>query len=367
MTAPCRLPISYVLPLYAKDDLDLTDLWAYLGELCELVDDLIVVDNSCASAFSRHKRDAVPGIRHLAPELSTTNGKVANVVTGLRHARHEIVVIADDDVRWSRANLEHACARSAGNVVVRPQNYFHPVRWHTCVDGARTLLSRLTGGDWPGTLVVRRSVFEHAGGEYRGDVLFENLQLVRTLRAAGAREDIARDLYVERRPPTDAHFWSQQVRQAYDELARPLRMAAFLAVAPAVLFAVGRGRMSELMLAAAAVVAAAEAGRRMWGGHRYFPAVSVGLAPIWLLWRSACAWIAFGRVPSGRRAIPGRPAACRCYPLLTARGRAVFTPTTAASPPHADPPLGVQISAARMGYPVTGARSCAMRRSLVCR
>jgi len=294
MLGPGRLPISYVLPLCAESNADLTDLWTYLRELCEVVDDVIVVDNSSPSAYAQHEGNTPPIARHLRPYSSTMNGKVANVVGGLRHARHEIVVIADDDVRWSRENLEHALVRGAGSGVVRPQNYFRPVRWHTRVDAARSLLNRLTGGDWPGTLVVRRSVFERAGGEYRGDVLFENLQMVRTLRATGAREDVALDLYVERRPPTAAHFWGQQVRQAYDEFARPLRMAVFLAIAPATLLGIGRHSAYLVFFAALFVCAVAEIGRRIHGGRRYFPAVSVWLAPIWLIWRSVCAWIAFG-------------------------------------------------------------------------
>ena len=71
--------------------------------------------------------------------------------------------------------------------LVRPQNYFAPLRWHARWDTARTLLNRVAGGvDFPGTLAVRRSRSSQTDG-YDGDVLFENLELIRTIEAAGGR------------------------------------------------------------------------------------------------------------------------------------------------------------------------------------
>ena len=61
------------------------------------------------------------------------------------------------------------------------------------------LLNRVTGGDWPGTLGVRRSVLVATGG-YDGRALFENLELVRTIVAAGGREALLDDVFVPRRP-----------------------------------------------------------------------------------------------------------------------------------------------------------------------
>jgi len=51
-------------------------------------------------------------------------------------------------------------------------------------------------------------------GGYDGDVLFENLQMIRTFHAAGAVEVIAKDLFIIRRPPTAARFFDQRIRQA---------------------------------------------------------------------------------------------------------------------------------------------------------
>ncbi len=108
--------------------------------------------------------------------------------------------------------------------LVRPQNYFDPLPWHARWDTARILCNRAFGSDFPGTLGVRSSFLRSIGG-YDGDVLFENLELIRTVTAAGGRVIDAPDLFVRRRPPTVARFLEQRPRQAYDDWAQPLRFA----------------------------------------------------------------------------------------------------------------------------------------------
>lgn len=176
------------------------------------------------------------------------------------------------------------------HAVVRPQNYFHPLPWHAQWDTARSLLSRVAGGDWPGTLGVRRSVLRSAGG-YSGDVLFENLELVRTVRAAEGQEAVPLGLFITRRPPDARHFLSQRVRQAYDEWARARRFAAQLAIAPALVIC---GIPLAFALAAAAIVAA-EIGRRRSGGRKYFAPAASLWAPLWVAERAVTAWIAIGQ------------------------------------------------------------------------
>jgi hypothetical protein len=156
-----------------------------------------------------------------------TNGKAAGVLSGLRRATQRCLVIADEDVRYDKATLTRITGLLEHCDCVRPQNYFDPLPWHACLDTARTLINRATGGDWPGTLAMRRAILAATGG-YDRNVLFENLELVRTVRAAGGTEAHPLDLYVRRLPPKTSHFWSQRVRQAYDEFARPLRLATRL-------------------------------------------------------------------------------------------------------------------------------------------
>ncbi|WP_405099782.1 glycosyltransferase [Micromonospora sp. NBC_01412] len=287
-----RLPVEYVLPLRWSGDAGLAELTGYLRELGRLVD-VTVVDGSAPEVFARHAAAWRGVVRHLTPDPAVRggNGKVVGVLTGVAAARHEHVVIADDDVRYDEAGLRAAHRLLGGVDLVRPQNHFDPVPWHAWWDTGRTLLNRALGADWPGTLAVRRSTFIAMGG-YDPDVLFENLELVRTVRAYGGTEATPPGLYVRRLPPDGAHFRGQRVRQAYDDLAQPARLATSLAVLPAVLAALAARRPGLLLGAAAAVVALAEVGRRRAGGARVFPRTAALAAPLWLLERGACSWLA---------------------------------------------------------------------------
>ncbi|MDQ3553000.1 MAG: glycosyltransferase [Chloroflexota bacterium] len=292
-----RLDATYILPLRVDGESSsewLDDLSEYLGWLADRLE-VVIVDGSPAGAFARHHARWVARVRHVPPDADqlTLNGKVGGVVTGVRLANSERLVIADEDVRYDDHSLRRLVGTLAEAEVVRPQNHFVPAPWHARWDTSRMLINRMTGGDWPGTLGVRRSLVLAAGG-YDGAVLFENLELVRTIKALGGRELVAADLYVSRRPPHARHFWSQRVRQAYDELARPLRLTAWLALLPGgILMAAGR-RWTGVVAVFLAATALAEAGRRRDGGRAVFPASASLMTPLWLLERSLTAWLAVG-------------------------------------------------------------------------
>jgi hypothetical protein len=310
---------TYLLPLRTDDDI--TELAGYLGALAEWVAEVIVVDGSSPEAMTAHAAAFGPDVVVVEPDERTLMGKVGNVMTGLRRASCERVVIADDDVRYTRPQLERVVDLLDDAAVVRPQNYFAPLPWHARFDTARTLLNRIAGGDWPGTLAVRRSIVLDAGG-YAGDVLFENLELVRTITAAGGREQLALDVLVLRTPPTARHFRGQQVRQAYDELARPWRLVTSLAVLPAVVLAIVHRRRSPLLVAALSITALAEGGRRRHGGREVFPASSSLLAAPWLVWRSACSWLALGSWARGGARYRGTRIRRAATPSSVLRARA---------------------------------------------
>ena len=287
--------LSYVLPLRWSDDSDLEELTFYLRWLAQHAE-VIVVDGSDDDFFARHARAWEERVAHIAPDpdLRFRNGKVNGVTTGMRRATHEKVVIADDDVRYDLAALERVTELLDDHDLVRPQNYFAPAVWHAVWDSARTLLNRATGADFPGTFGVRRSIFERTGG-YDGDVLFENLEMIRTIRAAGGVEIAPLDLYVRRLPPHTAHFLGQRVRQAYDEFALPGRLVLWLGVVPFTAICVARRTRGPLALAALGAIAVAETGRRRGGGARYFPPAATLCAPGWLLERGVCMWLALAQ------------------------------------------------------------------------
>jgi hypothetical protein len=287
---------SYIMPIRHGAVEDAEGTWAYLRLLSTQVREVIVVDGSPPEVFEAHAA-ALRGssIRHVPvdPGLVTPMGKVGGVLTGLRLTAHECVVIADDDVRYTPETLARVVTLLEGCHVVRPQNYFDPLPWHARYDTARTLLNRLSGGDWPGTLGVRRSALRATDG-YDGGVMFENLELVRTVRAVGGTEVVPLDLFVARRPPSTRHFFSQRVRQAYDEFARPLRFGLFLAMLPLATALATRGRWIALGVAVGASVVLAEGGRRRGGGTAVFPATASLLTPAWLAERATCVWLALG-------------------------------------------------------------------------
>jgi hypothetical protein len=287
-----ELKASYVLPLRRDRDPAGSELATYLRRLAGLAE-VLVVDGSPGPVWRAHHDAFGDRVAHLRPDprLAFANGKVNGVLTGLAAASHEAVVLADDDVRYDPAALARLVGLLEAADLVRPQNYFDPLPWHARLDTARTLLNRVAGGDFPGTMGVRRSLVLDAGG-YDGDVLFENLELLRTVRAAGGTVRTPLDLYVRRLPPDTGQFLGQRVRQAYDELARPARLAAALTVVPGVAALAARRRWRPLAVAAGLAMAAAEAGRRRAGGRAVFPASSSLLAPLWLLERGASSWLA---------------------------------------------------------------------------
>lgn len=286
---------SYVLPLRwsTGDEEARRELSEYLDQLVCWCEDVIVVDGSPPEIFAGNASIWRGRLRHVAPDPARQclMGKVSGVLTGIDLARHERVVVADDDVRYDHASFTRVVAALDHNDLVRPQNFFSPMPWHAVWDTARTLLNRATGADFPGTLGVRRSTVLSIGG-YSGDVMFENLELIRTVEAHGGRVFSPLDLFVRRLPPSSAHFWGQRTRQAYDDFALPARMSAWLSVLPAVAAAIRWRQPRPVALAGAACILLAERGRRKSGGADVFPWMSSILAPVWVIERGTCAWLA---------------------------------------------------------------------------
>jgi hypothetical protein len=323
--------VSYVLPLRWDRDRGLAGLATYLERAAGWpeVAEVIVVDGSPGPVFERNAEALAALVRHIRPDpdLDYSMGKVNGVVTGVRHAGCEAVVIADDDVRYERSALEELARRLGSAHLVVPQNYFDPLPWHARWDTARTLLNRIaTGdpefpaGDFPGTLAVRKGFFVEIGA-YDGDLIFENLELMRTFRAAGGTVDVALDLFVRRLPPEARHFVSQRVRQAYDDFAIPLRMAAWLSVWPLVAGLAARRRWAGIAGLAAASALLAEAGRRRAGGTAVYPASGSLMAPAWIAERATCAWLAAGQRLRGGTTYNGGTIARSATPARELRRR----------------------------------------------
>jgi hypothetical protein len=285
------MSISYVLPIKWDGDQPLDELTLYLEQLSQHTD-LIIVDGSKPINFEVHHRLWAKLGKHIAPhpKYQFLNGKVNGVLTGLQEAMHPHVIIADDDVRYELHQLSELDELLVNNQLVSPQNYFDPCPWHAQWDSARSLLNLALAHDYPGTLAVQRDFICGLGG-YDGDVLFENLELIRTVRAGDGKVLYKNDLFVRRLPPSSHHFFSQRIRQAYDDYAQPLRLSFFIALLPLVITLAFYAPWCVALLVVAAI-ALAEVGRRKYGGQRVISVSCSFFAPAWLLERGICTWLA---------------------------------------------------------------------------
>ena len=329
----------YLLPIRRDHRPADCELIAYVRWVATVMP-VVVVDGSPAEIFAAHASAWGDIARHLPvdADVRTLNGKVAGVLTGLRRVADQAVVIADDDVRYDADSLADVVRALVTAHVVRPQNYFAPLPWHARWDTGRILINRALDGDWPGTLAVRGSVMRATGG-YAGDVLFENLELVRTVVAAGGTQRLAREILVRRLPPRSNHFWGQRVRQAYDEFARPWRLVAQLAVLPVLVLLALTGGVPALVGCAAVIISLAEFGRRRDGGRRVFPFRASLLAPAWVLERAITSWLALAtRVLHGGVRYAGTRVARAATPMRELERRhagAVSAAPASAVPPSA--------------------------------
>jgi hypothetical protein len=288
------MDISYILPIKWQTAGDIRELTDYLKSLSPYIE-LIIVDGSPETIFKVHKKawEKIGKHIHPHPDLNCLNGKVNGVLSGLREANHESVVIADDDVRYTLGQLEQMDRLLRHAQLVVPQNYFEVSSWHGNWDTARSLLNRAVFHDYPGTLGIQRG-FIHALGGYDGNVLFENLELIRTVEAGEGKILYPDSLYIRRILPTVKHFWSQRIRQAYDDHAQPFRWLFFICLLPLTIILAQRS-IGFIPLIIVASIIIAEIGRRKSGGKNVFYPISSFFAPVWLMERGICSWLALGQ------------------------------------------------------------------------
>ena len=288
---------TYLLPIRLLDWRPIEELVAYVRSLSGI--EVVVVDGSSRQIFDALELGLAGWAIHVPPnpQIKGRNGKVRGVLTGLQIATHDKILVADDDVRYDVPTLGKLADCLDRWHVVRPQNYFSPRPWHAIIDGARSLINRALDGDWPGTLAFRKSAVPQG---YNADVLFENFELVRTIRYHGGRELVARDIFVARRPPTTGQFWHQRVRQAYDEFARASRLIVALSLLPILAVITIRRKFGAVATLALVPVIVAGAGWARGSAHRYFSWLSVAVAPLWALERACSSWLAvFARLLLG--------------------------------------------------------------------
>jgi hypothetical protein len=236
--------------------------------------EVIVVDGSPREIFAQHHGNWSNFCRHtpVDPGFGYLNDKVNGVHTGIGLAATEKVILADDDIRYTSADIEKMCMLLDQFEVVRPQNYFRksralprphlypppegeevakrqvrevrpkcePLRFWAKMEAARMLINRATlrTADYPGTCAFQKSTMLSAG-DYDGDVLFDNEEIIRHFARASAHICYANDFFIGKRPPKLRKWLEQRPRQAYEDFGlhfKTILFSSFLPFAVAIAF-----------------------------------------------------------------------------------------------------------------------------------
>lgn len=286
---------TYLLPLRrvvygSREAAELTD---YFKGLVALGCDVLVVDGSPDEVFAQHHQAWVRVCRHVPVNrrFGYVNDKTNGIHTGIEQARHEKIVLADDDIRYSAEALTCLLEKLDENDVVRPQNYLEPLPWWGAMEAARMLINRATlrTGDYSGTCAFKREAML-AAGHYDGDVLFDNEEIIRHFEAQGVPVNYAIDLFVLKRPPTFRKWLEQRPRQAYEDFGLHAKTAFFfslpwLALVATLLLGI-KGLAGFFLAVILLSTLLAGYGRHRGVAAHYFPAGTILAAPAWIVERS---------------------------------------------------------------------------------
>jgi hypothetical protein len=267
---------------------------------------VLVIDGSPSDVFAAHRKMWGGVCMHapVDPQHKYLNGKVNGIHTGVAIAAHERIILADDDIRYTPADLRRMIELLADYEMVRPQNYLRPLPVWARTEAARMLINRawIAEGDYPGTLGVRRASMLRVG-HYDGDVLFDNEEIVRHFRAHGANISYARDFFILKRPPTFRKWLEQRPRQAYEDFVMRAKTAFFALLPPALaLIRLTAGRRWSLAFVVVVALGAVTLAARGLGdgAGRFFPAWLPLYAPLWVIERAASTyWAFYWRVAHG--------------------------------------------------------------------
>jgi hypothetical protein len=213
--------------------------------------------------------------------------------------------VADDDIRYTAANIRAIMHLLEGNDVVRPQNFFDPLPWWAKMEAARMLINRalLPAADYPGTCAFRRERML-AAGRYDGDVLFDNEEIIRHLAQDGCSVAYANDLFVHKCPPTFWKWTEQRPRQAYEDFGMRLKTTLFFLL-PALSLLTGalfgtRGLIGFCAAVSLLGTLIAARGRARGQARHFFPVHCCFFAGLWIVERTASTyWAAYWYITRG--------------------------------------------------------------------
>jgi hypothetical protein len=276
-----------------------TNFRAYFQTLAAAGCEVLVVDGSPPEVFAEHKEAWRSVCRHepVNMQYKYLNGKVNGIHTGVAVAAHDRIILADDDIRYTPADVRRMAELLKDYDMVRPQNYFRPLPVWARTEAARMLINRawIAEGDYSGTLGITRNAMLRAG-HYDGDVLFDNEEIVRHFRLKGARIKYARDFFLLKLPPTFEKWIEQRPRQAYEDFVMRAK-TLFFASLPLVLaltWMKGGWVLSLIYVAVISFGACVAAARGLTdGATEFFPTRIVFYAPLWIAERCVSTYWAF--------------------------------------------------------------------------
>jgi hypothetical protein len=296
---------TYLLPIRRTtfSALETDELRQYFSMLAQAGCKVIVIDGSPKEVFARHDSVWSKVCRHepVDPRFGYLNDKVNGVHTGLALATNEKIILADDDIRYRPADIEQICFLLDQFEVVRPQNYFGPVvpairyslpLWAE-MEAARMLINRATlrAADYPSTCAFRKTTMLETG-EYDGDVLFDNEEMIRHFARSRARICYATDFFIQKRPPKLRKWFEQRPRQAYEDFGLRFKTILFASFLPlAIGLALIAGIKSLFVFALSVLVAFA--GWLRGGARKYFSLHTCLFAPLWIAERTLSTYWAF--------------------------------------------------------------------------
>jgi hypothetical protein len=286
---------TYLLPIRraAFSTSEATELANYFRLLVACGCDVLVIDGSSPEVLARHAALWRSCCQHepVDRRFGYRNDKVNGIRTGVERATCEKIVLADDDIRYGADSLGRVVELLDRCEVVRPQNFLAPLPWWAAMEAARMLTNRATlrTGDYPGTCAFRRTIFL-AAGDYDGDVLFDNEEIMRHFAESGATIAYALDLFVRKRPPAFRKWLEQRPRQAYEDFGLRAKTALFFALPPLSLGAAyrfgGKGLARFLGVVALVSTALALYGWCRGRAREHFPLRVVLFAPLWVCERA---------------------------------------------------------------------------------
>ncbi len=286
---------TYLLPIRRSvfNEAEAQDFAAYLPTLTAAGCEVIVIDGSPGEVFEQHHAVWSQICRHelVDRRFGYMNDKVNGIHTGVERASCEKIVLADDDIRYTAADIEKMISSLEEFEMVRPQNFLSPLPWWARMESARMLINRATlrTGDYPGTCAFRRSTMLRVG-HYDGDVLFDNEEIVRHFARFGAAIHYAIDFFVQKRPPALQKWKEQRPRQAYEDFGLRAKTALFLAIPVLLLIsAIAAGLVGFVLcivLLSIFATALACAGSARGEAGEYIPPWTCLYAPLWVFERS---------------------------------------------------------------------------------